>query len=163
MVHAQPPRLSHFLRADFSQIQAVLDRALSKQPRDRFDTIAAFASALASAAAPLIRAAAAPPAARIRTVRRFPGVNVVVPRDEDDPPPPIRRSAGRPFVGPDQTLVTSRRRRRAAVLGVAALGLAAVIAHETWPRLHARIHEPTQIVMGAGSLLPVQRSRELGP
>src|SRR5450432_440988 len=99
VVHAQPPRLSHFLRADFSQIQAVLDRALSKQPRDRFDTIAAFALALASAAAPLIRADAAPPAARNHVLRSPPGVHSVVPWEEDEAPPPIRRSAGRPFVG----------------------------------------------------------------
>jgi serine/threonine-protein kinase len=142
VVHEAPPAVSGFLSWDTTGIQSVLDRGLAKRAEDRFDSIGAFASALADAAAAVldqlpppavIPAVAAPPAEPVRLVEL----------QEEDPPPPVRRPrVTPPAARPVRTLEARALPRsldrvphgpqRAVVLGLAVLGLAAVIFHKGW-------------------------------
>jgi serine/threonine protein kinase len=139
VVHSQPPALSHFLSWDVSQIQAVLDRGMAKRPEDRFESIAAFASALSSAADSLI----GHPAPPLRLVPKAPAPSSL---GEEDPPPPIRRPVVRPepILRAVEALSESDLPRmvdrvphgpqRAMALGLVVLALAGVIVHKDWYR-----------------------------
>jgi eukaryotic-like serine/threonine-protein kinase len=151
VVHEQPSPLSRFLSWDTTEIQMVLDRALSKRQEARFDSIVEFASALAAAAdsesairrpeAPAVVAVPPPAAlltpARIRAVRLAPRAPSPVMRGEDDWRPPVKRPRTRP---PTARPVETRLDRvphgpqRALVLGLAVLGLTAGIVHQGWYR-----------------------------
>jgi serine/threonine protein kinase len=151
VVHEQPPRLSELLPWDVRQIQAVLDKAMAKRPEDRFDTIVAFSLALASAAEALIELPAP-----VHALRLVPKAPVPPMLDEDEAPPPIKPAAARlPVVRPSEAVADSELPRsldrvphgpqRAVVLGLAVLGLAAVIVHKDWyrglPRHAARFEQ----------------------
>ena len=130
VVHEEPPRLSGFLAWDTTEIQSVLDRALAKRPEDRFDSIVEFAWALRVAAHSVIRGhappraiprrspAAAPTTTRVRTSRPVPRAVAALERPE------LPRRLDRVPHGPQRTVA----------LGLAVLGLAAVIVHKGWYR-----------------------------
>lgn len=164
VVHGQPPRLSQFFSWDLTQVQSVLDQAMAKRPEDRFDSIVAFAAALASAAESLLAHPAspvvapapiptsAPPPVRVHAVRlvpKTPAPASLAPAslDDSEAPPPIRRPSVRPPIvdvdavetPPDADLPRRLDRvphgpQRAAVLGLMVLGLAAGIVHKGWYR-----------------------------
>lgn len=50
VVHERPKRLAGFVSFNAAPVQMVLDRALQKDPEDRFETVTAFAAALEDAA-----------------------------------------------------------------------------------------------------------------
>jgi serine/threonine protein kinase len=160
VVHEAPVPLARFLSWDTSLVQSVLDRALAKRREDRFDSIAAFASALAAAAGtvtneltppaaiPVVEPVPAAPAA-LRPVLRL----VRLPRpleepappeelQEEDAPPPIRPRATPPVVRSVEAVVDAELPRsldrvphgpqRAVALGLAVLALGAVIVHKGW-------------------------------
>ncbi len=81
VVHEAPVRLSSILPWDTTGIQAVLDRGLAKRREDRFDSGAAFASALAVAAARVgaglhARRGQVPPQHRSRAARAPTGLRL---------------------------------------------------------------------------------------
>jgi serine/threonine protein kinase len=162
VVHEQPPPLSGFLSWDTTGIQAVLDRALAKRHEDRFEGIVAFASALGAAAESLICAAApadialrrqapltTPPPVRIRSAEA-PSSSANLPALEERQPPsrrlPLESPRARPVKSVDRV---PHGPQRAVVLGLAVLGLAAVIFHNGWYRgLGARAAISEQALAG---------------
>jgi serine/threonine-protein kinase len=129
VVHERHPPLSRFLSWDTSRIQQVLDRALAKRQEDRFDDIVEFARALAAAAglatdiplqptdeAPPVRRSPPPPAER-HAVHPL-SIRIATPFDETDLP----RRVDRVPRGPQRTVA----------VGLALLGLTAVVIHKGW-------------------------------
>jgi serine/threonine-protein kinase len=152
VVHESPPAIAGFLSWDTTGIQSVLDRGLAKRAEDRFDSIGAFASALADAAAavlgqtppPAVVPAVAAPPAVVPAVAAPPAEPLrLVELQEEDPPPPVRLPritppAARPIRTREAAALPRSLDRvphgpqRAVVLGLAVLGLAAVIFHKGW-------------------------------
>jgi serine/threonine protein kinase len=171
VVHSQPPALSHFLSWDVSQIQAVLDRGMAKRPEDRFESIAAFASAFSSAADALIGHPAPPSVEPVRAeapvappLRLVPSPAPPSSLDEEDPPPPIKLPLVRPqpVLRSVEALSESELPRtvdrvphgpqRAVALGLVVLALAGVIVHKDWyrgfPQHAARLQQVVQQAYG---------------
>ena len=117
VVHKPHPPLSRFVSWDTTSIQPVLDRALAKRPEDRFEGVMEFAQALKAAAGFSTEghqqsAVEHSPAPRLRLVAP------ATPLGDAD----LSRSIDRVPRGP----------QRAVALGLAVLGLAAVIGYNGW-------------------------------
>ena len=114
VAHKPHPPLSRFVSWDTTLIQPVLDQALAKRQEDRFESIVEFAQALSAAADLSIegRASVESPAVEPRTV------GLATPFWDAE----LSRGIDRVPRGP----------QRAVALGLAVLGVAAVIGYKGW-------------------------------
>ena len=130
IVHEEPQPLSRYIAGNCASVQAVLTRALAKDPAARYPTITAFASALRDAANPRSRsrtAAAGRPAPE-------PGVDAT---SQPAPGAPDKITGDRPWTSREPTGDLDRVPRspyRAVALAVVAAALVIFVIAKGWAR-----------------------------
>jgi serine/threonine-protein kinase len=175
VVHEDPPPLSMFLPPDWDTgpLQAVLHRALAKQPDRRFGGMMELARAFEDAAERTLGTGADAPADLSAAARAARGTPVRLDDAEIDPPPPVRTPA--PPMQPPTPIrqlptatpmaprmdwevrndiddVVPKTHAGAAVLGLLALGVVALLIITGWYKkapgaasaLRRQIHEWTR-------------------
>ncbi|WP_308161687.1 serine/threonine-protein kinase [Mycolicibacterium goodii] len=123
-LHQPPPRISEHLPGATPQLDAVMARALAKNPADRYDSAREFTAAAAAAAT--------------RAPRRHPSDNTAIPpAPRSQPrPPEFRKSFDEPItVTP---ILRQRRETRPLVIIWAVFAVIALIAVILWIKVIAR-------------------------